>query len=146
MSLILSTRAKIALCTDEWWCVLGAGIDMKSVQPQSRKIENKGVEVNELLMPCSAPLYGLCVMLIACLNNSCSFIMPTKTSVNTVLLFLSSLIPFFFSTQYQILPIFRDHIISTSSYKVTVVFQILPTLKYITEPKMHQGNDLSCAK
>lgn len=55
LPLILSTRAKQnAPCTDEWWCVLASGIDMKSAQPQSRKMENKGVGVNELLMPCSA--------------------------------------------------------------------------------------------
>lgn len=42
-----------ALCSDKW-CVLASGIDMKSTQPQSRKMENKGVGVNELLMPHSA--------------------------------------------------------------------------------------------
>lgn len=54
MSLIFPTRARNALRTDEWRCVLASGIDMKSAQPQSRKMENKEVGVNELLMPCSA--------------------------------------------------------------------------------------------
>lgn len=40
----LPTRAGNAVCTDEWRRVRASGIDMKSAQPQSRKMENKGVE------------------------------------------------------------------------------------------------------
>lgn len=132
MSLIFPTRARNALCTEEWCCALASGIDMKSSQPQSRKMENMGVGVNELLMPCSAHYmaYVSCWWPAVTIPVSCCNMLP-KTPVHCSCSFFLS---FFFFTQYQMLPFFRDHIIPTFSCKVTVVFQILDiTLNYITK-------------
>ncbi len=70
MFFILPTRARNAQCTDQWWYVLASGIDMKSAQPQSRKIENEGVGGQWIINALLCPLYGLCVILMACLNIS----------------------------------------------------------------------------
>lgn len=124
MSLISPNGMRSAVCTDEWWCALASGIDMKSTPPQSRKMENKAVGVNELLMPRSAH-YVSCWWPARTIPVSCCKTLP-KTSVCCVLPLLCSFFPpsFFFSP--QILDYFLFFPRACNVYiwlKVTVVFQ-----------------------